>query len=205
MFQGISWRLAGILGALALSSCASAPANGVMSANEATYVAAVDVSLPDPKTPTAFAVLLHDAVVKEAALYGAAGRPIVLRIAVDKVHYKNALKAMIIGDDDQAKGRVAVLDQSSGQQSAAFDVQVDAQRPGGAGRSIAMGLIGAFDPTGLVDIGASAGSAASADINRSGTAAAMSANFATETLRQTFGDAKARLVKSEKQKQAQAH
>ena len=205
MFRSISSGLVGILVALCACANASAATHSAVPANDTAYVAAVEVTLPDPNAPAAFAIMLHDAVVKEAAYYGDAGRPIILKIALDKVHYKNALKAMIIGDDNQAKGHVSVLDQSTGEQSATFVVRVDAERPGGAGRFIAMSILGAFDPTGLVDIGAAAGSASSADVHRTATAAAMSANFATETLRQTFGDAKARVVKSEKKKQPHVH
>jgi hypothetical protein len=56
----------------------------------------------------------------------------------------------------------------------------------------AMSIVGALDPTGLVDAGAAAADAGSAQLNRGGTEAGMSANFARETLRQTFGDARAK-------------
>jgi hypothetical protein len=45
------------------------------------------------------------------------------------------------------------------------------------------------------------GDAASADIDRSGTALAMRANLTDATLRQTFGDAKTRLVLMAKKNQ----
>ena len=57
------------------------------------------------------------------------------------------------------------------------------------------------DPTGIVSIVALVGEAASADIDRSGTALAMRANLTDATLRQTFGDAKTRLVLMAKKNQ----
>ena len=81
-------------------------------------------------------------------------------------------------------------------------VCANADASGQLAGSIAIGVIGAFDPTGIVDIAGAVGSAASADINRSGTATAMRANLAAETLRQTFGDARTRAVTVAKQNQA---
>ena len=185
--------LAGVTAALALSACATAPAP---SANEQTHVAAVEVTHAAAAGPGAdgFSALLRAAVARQAHLYGDDGRPITLRIDLERVHFKNPLKAMLIGDDNQAKGRVSVVDPATGQETGAFKVQVDAERGGLSGASIALAVIGAFDPTGMVDLGATTGSAASADLDRSGTAARMSVNFAAETLRQTYGDARANAV-----------
>jgi hypothetical protein len=192
--------VAAITALLLLSGCASTPAP---SANEQTHVGVVEVVRHDPGG-AGFDVLLRETVLRQASFYGDGGRPITLRIELERVHFKNPLKAMLIGDDNQARGRVSVIDPATGQETAAFKVQVDAERGGMSGASIAMAVIGAFDPTGVVDIGSAAGSAASADINRSGTARAMSANFAAETLRQTYGDARAREVAKEAQARARA-
>ena len=168
-----SWSLASLLGALALCACAGA-APGVMSGNEPTYIESVD---------------------------GTTGRPITLKIDVDRVHFKNALRALTIGDDNQAKARVAVFDRPTGAQLASFDVSANADASGDLAVSIGIGVAGAFDPTGIVDIVGAIGSAASADINRSGTATAMRANLAAETLRQTFGDTRTRAVTTARQNQ----
>jgi hypothetical protein len=196
MFNSKLLTLAALLSALTLGGCASTRAPGVTS-DQPTYVAAVEVVQQDNSASTAFADTLHEAVVKGAALYGTTGAPITLKIEVDKVHFKNPLKAMVIGDNNLAKGRVAVFDQTSGQQLGTFKVEVDAERPSaaGAGAGIALFLGEVLDPTGGLAIAHMAGNAASADINRGGTTAAMSANFAAETLRQTFGDAKTRAAK----------
>lgn len=191
---------AAVAAALALASCASTPAP---TANEQTHIGIVEVTTTDPASQ-AFAMVLHDAVVRQAAFYGNAGRAITLHITLNKVHFKNPVKALLIGDDNQAKGRVAIVDPATGQETSGFEVQVDAEKGGLNGGSIALAVIGAFDPTGLVDIGSAAGSAASADINRSGTAAQMSVNFATETLRRTYGDARAKAVAAEIQATAKA-
>ena len=190
---GKSLSLAGLLWALAVAAAAGA-AHGVMSANGSGHVATVEVLQRDPAAPAAFADTLRGAVLREAALYGDAGQPVALRIELDKVHLKNPVKAMLIGDNNMAKGRVAVVDPSTGQLLGTFAVKVDAERRGISGRALAMTVLGALDPTGYVDVAGAAANAASADINRSSTEAMMSANFATETLRQTFGDAKARAV-----------
>jgi hypothetical protein len=109
------------------------------------------------------------------------------------VHFKNALRALTVGDDNQAEARVAVLDRPTGAQLASFEVSTNADVSGQLAASIAIGVIGAFDPTGIVDIAGAIGSAASADI---------SANLAAETLQQTFGDARTRAVTAERRSQA---
>ena len=192
--------LAAVAAALALAGCASTSAPA---ANAQTHIGAVEVTAPDAGSQ-AFAVVLHDAVVRQAGFYGEAGRPVTLRIALSKVHFKNPVAAMLIGDENQTKGRVAVVDPATGQETSGFEVQVDAERGGLNGGSVALWLIGAFEPTGLVDMGSSAASAGSAQINHSGTAAQMSVNFATETLRRTYGDARAKAVAAEIQATAKA-
>jgi hypothetical protein len=201
MFDGKSWSLVSFLAALALCACAGA-ASGVMSGNEPTYVESVEVVEHDTSAPAAFAGTLREEVLAGAAFYGTTGRPITLKIDVDRVHFKNALKALTIGDDNQAKARVAVVDRPTGQQLASFVVSADADTSGQLAGSIALGVAGAFDPTGIADIAVAIGSAASADINRSGTARAMRANLTAETLRQTFGDGRTRAVTLARQNQA---
>lgn len=61
-----------------------------------------------------------------------------------------------------------------------------------------MAVVGALDPTGYVDIATTIGGAGSALANRSGAEIAMSANFAEETLRQSFGDARSKVVHSKR-------
>jgi hypothetical protein len=189
-------RFAGLAVALALGLALGACATTAPPANNETHVGLVEIVPKDP-AGQAFAELLHDAVVRQAAFYGDAGRPITLRIELEKVHYKNPLKALIIGDNNQAKGRVAVLDPETGRESTNFIVEVDAERGGLNGGAIALTVIGAFDPTGLVDLGSSAAYATSASLHHSSTATQMSVNFATETLRQTYGDARAKAVAQE--------
>jgi hypothetical protein len=198
MSDGMSRSFVSVVAALCLCACAGA-APGVMSGNEPTYVESVEVVEHDTSAPEAFADSLREAVLAGAAFYGTTGRPITLRIDVDKVHFKNALRALTIGDDNQAEARVAVFDRPTGQQLAMFTVYADADTSGQLAGSIALGVIGAFDPTGIVDIAGAVGSAASADINRSGTATAMRANLAAETLRQTFGDTRTRAVAAARQ------
>ena len=201
MFDGKLQNIACLLASLALSACAGA-ASGVMSGNELTYVESVEVIEHDTSAPPAFAGTLREAVLVGAAFYGTTGRPITLKIDVDKVHFKNALKALTIGDDNQTEAHVAVFDRPTGNQLATFAVQANADTSGQFAGSIALGVIEVFDPTGIVGIVDMVGSAASANINRSGTATAMSANLAAETLRQTFGDARTRAVTMARQKQA---
>jgi hypothetical protein len=189
-------RLAGLLTGLLAAGALAACATTAPPANEQTHIGVVEVAAKDPAGQP-FAELLHDAVLRQAAFYGDTGRPITLRIALDKVHFKNPLKALLVGDDNQAKGVVSVVDPTTGRESTSFKVQVDAERGGLNGGSIALMVIGAFDPTGLIDIGAAAGDATSASLHHSSTAAQMSVNFATETLRQTYGDARAKAVAQE--------
>ncbi len=186
--------LVGVLSALALCACATTPASVGVS-NEPTYVADVEVVQSDASVPEGFADALRTVVLNEAAFYGTIGRPITVRIDINHVHFKNVVQALLIGDNNDARGRVTVLDASAGQQMASFAVRVDAERSHGvSGAGLAMGVLEVLDPTGVLAIGHAVGSASSADINRSGTAVAMRANFADETLRQTFGDARTRAV-----------
>ena len=204
--------LAGLRGALALgaASAASASVKGVVPAGSPAYVTTVEVVEPEATAPSAFAVALREAVIRQAALYGDAGRPIVLKVELQRVHFKNPVKAMLIGDDNQAKGQVSVVDVENGQPTATFKVRVDAERGGAFGQSIAEAIVGAFDPTGVVDWTTAVGHAASANINHSGTATNMIANFASETLRQTFGDTRTKAVRlaqkqARKQNRTKAH
>jgi hypothetical protein len=189
-----SWSVAALLVALAWSGCANARVAGVLGADDTAYVAAVEIVQNDTKAPPDFAGALHDALVGEAKFFGETGRPVILRIALDRVHFKNVAAAMLIGDNNWTEGRVAVVDQASGQQLGTFEIQVDAEKPGDLAGEIALDVVGAFDPTGAVDMAHMAGDASSAEINRAGTTAAMIANFTAETLRQAFGDAKTRAV-----------
>jgi hypothetical protein len=185
--------LVGLLSALALSACATTPASVGIS-SEPTYVASVEVIQSDASVPDGFSDALRTVVLNEAAFYGTTGRPITVRIDVNHVHFKNVLQALIIGDNNDVRGQVTVLD-ASAQQMANFPVRVDAERSHGvSGAGLAMGVLEVLDPTGLLAVAHTVGSASSADINRSGTAVAMRANFADETLRQTFGDVRTRAV-----------
>lgn len=186
--------LIGVLLALVLWACASVPASVGVS-TEPTYVAVVEVVQSDGSVPDGFADALRTVVLNEAAFYGTTGRAIIVRIDVSHVHFKNVLQALIIGDNNDARGQVIVVDAASAQQMASFPVRVDAERSHGvSGAGLAMGVLEVLDPTGILAIGHAVGSASSADINRSGTAVAMRANFADETLRQTFGDVRTRAV-----------
>ena len=147
-----SWSLASLLGALALCACAGA-APGVMSGNEPTYIESVEVVEHDTSAPEAFAGTLREAVLTGAAFYGTTGRPITLKIDVDRVHFKNALRALTIGDDNQAKARVAVFDRPTGAQLASFEVSANGDVSGQLAAAIGIGVAGAFDPTGIVDMG----------------------------------------------------
>ena len=188
--------LAGIIGSLAADSALARAVHGLTFAGDSPYVAAVEVVQHDKGAPAAFADGLRAAVLAEAALYGTTGQPIALTIDIEKVHLKNPMKAMLIGDDNQTAGHVAVADQASGQAAGKFPVRVDAERHRGA--SIALCVIGALDPTGYADVAIMAASAGAAGVNRSGEEKAMDANFAAETLRQTFGDARAKAAHAAK-------
>lgn len=178
-----------VVGALLLGACASTRAP---TANEQTHVAQVEIIQPNTADMAAFAVILKEAVIREAALYGDAGRPIRLRIELTRLHFKNPLKALTVGDDNQVTGQVVVVDPSTGQLSSSFKVRANAEHGGVSGSAIALTVVGIADPTGIVSMGDAVASAMSADLNRRGTETAMSANFAAETLRQTYGDARAK-------------
>ncbi len=193
--------LVALLGALFLSACASTPAP---TANQQTYVATVEIA-HEPKGAADFSSILREAVIREAALYGHDGRPITLRIDLTRVHFKNPLQAVVVGDDNDARGQVAVVDSATGQASSNFEVRVNAERRGVNAANVAMFVAGAADPTGFVDMGTTAATAMSATVNRSGTAAAMGNNFAIETLRQTYGDTRAQAVAKEREAGAKVH
>ncbi len=184
----------GILFIALLWAGAAAPvvagSRGLVAPGQSAYVAAVEVVQGDARAPAGFADGLRTAVTAEAALYGAVGQAVVLRITIDKVHLKNAVASMIIGDDNQAAGHVDAVDQATGQPLGSFKVKVNAERHREA--SIAMAIVGAVDPTGYVDVASMVAGAGSAAFDHSGTEAAMGLNFAAATLRQTFGDAAAK-------------
>ncbi|MGI9168794.1 MAG: hypothetical protein ACR2FH_01270 [Caulobacteraceae bacterium] len=197
MPQGKSLVLAAITWAGVAVSAVAGSAPGLTFAGPSPYVASVEVVQHDSGAPPGFADGLRAAVLAEAALYGVAGQPLILRIEVDKVHLKNAAKAMLTGDDNAAKGHVVVIDASTGATLGSFAVRVNASRGGINGGAVAMTLLGALDPTGYVDVATTA-AAAGSGTDRSGAQARMSANFAAETLRQTFGGGRARAVHSPK-------
>ena len=186
------------LGASLLVGACATKSPGVTLANEIQHVASVDVVQHDAKAPAGFAEGLRMAILREATRYGAAGRPLLLKIELNRVHLKNPVLALTVGDDNQAKGRVVVLDATTGRQEGTFAVQVSADRTN-AGADfasfVALSVVGALDPTGAVDIGSAAAEAGSAQLNPAGAQAGMSVNFARETLRLTFGDAKAKAAR----------
>jgi hypothetical protein len=199
------WRfktlvLTGLAWISAMGPAAASSPLGVTSAVEPAYIAAVEVVQDDKTAPEGFADGLRVAVVSEAGLYGTSGLPLTLKIELDRVHLKNPVQAMLIGDNNMTRGRVVVVDPATGRELGAFLVRVDAERHGLNGGAIAMALIGALDPTGYVDVGTTVAGAASSRINHSHTETMMIANFAVETLRQTFGDARARVVHGRKPK-----
>ena len=189
-------RFALLLASLALGACAT-KSTGVLPGNGPARVAAVEVVPVGPAISTEFTGQLRGAVIKAAALYGDAGQPITIKVGLDKVHYKNPLKAMVIGDDSLAQGHVSVFDQASGRQLGAFVVGVNAQRPSASntGAGIGLFLIEVADPTGAVGMAHMVENASSAAANRGGTSAGLCANFSAETLRMTFGDARTNAAK----------
>ena len=196
MFPKKLSRFAFLLMSLALGACASKSA-GVLTGNGPARVAAVEVVATGPAVAPEFAGQLHDAVIKAGALYGDAGQPLTIKVGLEKVHYKNPLKALVIGDNSLAKGRVSVFDKASGQQLGTYAMQVDAERPtaGSRGAGVALFLIECVDPTGAVGMAHMVANASSATVNRSGASAGLCANFAAETLRQAFGDARTKAAK----------
>ena len=197
MSQSKSLVPAAVIWAWSAVSAVAGSSQGLTFAGPSPYVASVEVVQHDSGAPPGFADGLRMAVLAEAALYGAVGQPITLRIEVDKVHLKNAAKAMLIGDDNWAKGQVVVVDASTGASLGTFAVRVNASRGGLNGATLGLTLLGALDPTGYVDVATTA-AAAGSGTDRSGAQARMSANFAAEALRQTFGTARARAVHSAK-------
>ena len=189
-------RLAALLGALLLGACATT--TRAPSANEQTHVAAVEVSHPDRASAAGFADTLREAVLREGARYGDAGRPITLRVALTRVHFKNPVQTLLIGDNNYVYGQVAVIDPATGQQTSAFTVKVDDRRGVTVG-SVAMKVIGMADPVGVMNV------VNTVTINRSAASAAMCDNFATATLRHTYGDARAKAVAQERKAALKAH
>ncbi len=192
--------LAAVVAALLLGACAGTSAP---TANQRTHVATVEI-VRAPDGDAGFSAMLRDAVIREATLYGSEGRPITLQINLTRVHFKNPLQAVVISDDNDVRGEVAVVDPATGQQTSSFEVRVNAERRGMNGAAVAMFVAGVADPTGFVDLGTTAVTAMSATVNRRGTAVAMSANFAIETLRQTYGADRAKAVAEEREARAKA-
>src|SRR5262249_49286531 len=119
---------------------------------------------------------------KDAAIFGADGQGLTLRIEIDSVHFKNVAKAMLLGDDNIAQGHVTVVDAATGQVLGTFKLWVTGERPSTGAR-----ILGALDPTGIVSMAQAAGDASPAKEQP-----IMAENFAQEVLRQTYGDARTR-------------
>ena len=109
------------------------------------YVESVEVVEHDASAPAAFADTLREAVLTGAAFYGTTGRPITLRIDVDRVHFENALRALTIGDDNQAEARCRRVRSANRSAIGVFRSVSDADVSGQLAASIAIGVIGAFD------------------------------------------------------------
>jgi hypothetical protein len=182
-FRAIQGLLAA--GWIFLCPCAASSAPGLESGADPGQVAAVEVTARNTEVSTTFAETLKQALLAEAAEYGASGRPLTVRVDLEKLHFKNAAKAMFLGDDNIAKGRVELIDATTGQSQGTFQVRVNADRGGGGG-----GLLTALDPTGLSALAA----AASGSGGGSKVETGLSANFAMETMRKVYGDARARQV-----------
>jgi hypothetical protein len=166
--------------AWALALGAGAAVKGVV--GQPSHVGAVDVVEHDGGAPAGFADMVRADALKEAALFGADGAAISLKIEIDKVHFKNVMKAMLLGDENYVQGQVAVVDAASGQPLGTFKFYVYGDRPNAGQRVLA-----AIDPTGIVGMtqAMSANDPAKEQV-------VMAANFAEEALRQTFGEARSR-------------
>jgi hypothetical protein len=200
MFMGKYVPVASSLAALALGACAHV---AVLPEREPNHIASVEVIQHDKGAPPAFAEALRQTVVREAAFYGDAGKAYDLKIDVDKVHFKNMLMAMTLGDASTADGSVALTDPATGKQTPPVKFQVTAEPNAFSGASIAELVIGMMDPTGLVSAASTVGDAASATFFKNGTAAKMIDNFTDMALWRTFGDAKHQAAHAAKQKQVQ--
>ncbi len=193
-------RLAGALAGLALAGCAHA---AMLPEKEPNHIGSVDVVLHDKAAPPAFAEALRLTVVREAAFYGDGGKPYDLKIDIDKVHFKNLIAAMLIGDSSHTDGSVTLTDPAGGPPKTSGKLEVTAERNAFSGVSIGEMVIGMLDPTGFVSLATTVGDASSATFFKNGTAATMVDNFADMALWQSFGDAKRQAAHTAKQKQAQ--
>ncbi|MBV9995485.1 MAG: hypothetical protein JO127_09745 [Caulobacteraceae bacterium] len=176
------WRpvLLGLTVWLLPALAAEAAVKGLAIPYPASHVSSVEVVQSDRNAPAAFADAVRADLLQEAALYGANGQSLILKVEIKKVHVKNALKAMVLGDANYAWGEVTVVDASNGRPLGDFKVAVSADRPG-----VGMTLLGMVDPTGLVNL-----SNAVSGTNRPREELIMESNFARETLRRTYGDAR---------------
>jgi hypothetical protein len=200
MFKKKDVRVVSLLTTLALSACAHV---AVLPENEPNHIGSVEVIQHDKGAPPAFAEALRQTVVREAAFYGDAGKPYDLKIDVDKVHFKNLLAAMTIGDTSHTDGSVTLTDPATSQPKSSDKFQVTAERNAFSGVSIAEMVIGMLDPTGFVSAASTVGDASSATFFKNGTAATMVDNFADMALWRSFGDKKRQAAHVVRQKQVQ--
>lgn len=175
-----------------------ASARGVLAPTDQAQVQAVEIVMP-PDAPAGFGDTLKAAILDESRLYGGVGRPLLLRAEIQSVHFKSGLGSMF-GDIDRLKGTVTVVDAATGRAEGNFKLDVGSQAPSGGGSAL-LGILSAFDPTGLVGIGRSL---AKAGHGRPKPEVNMCANFATYALQLTFGDAKAKRAKELKRQNARA-
>lgn len=106
--------------ALGLSACASYPPMVPTTA----YVEKVDVELKQEVTSPTIAGLVSARTRRESTRYSHAGTPKHIRIAITRLHYKDAIMSAIVGDANSLGAHVWVKDAATGQPHGEFDTVV---------------------------------------------------------------------------------
>lgn len=127
-----------LLLALPLAACATAP--GILAPNEPAHISKVQVSAAPGVSSPRFTEMLQTRTAQHAALFGRAGAAKELRIVVERHTYKNPALALLVGDANSVRGRVAVIDVASGRVQGQVEAGADDSRAGGViGAAVAVG------------------------------------------------------------------
>lgn len=106
--------------ALGLSACANHPPI----VPQASFIDRVDVELKQDVTSPTIAGMVASKTRRESTRYSRSGEAKHLRIAISRLHYKNALQSLLIGDANSIAAHVAVLDGATGKAHGEFDATV---------------------------------------------------------------------------------
>lgn len=117
-------RFTPLFAAVVLASSLTACVNHPPLVAKTSFIESVDVEVKPEVAPAALASMVSGSVKRESTRYGRAGEAKHLRIAITRLHYKNALQSLLIGDANNMAAKVAVVDKATGKAHGEFETSV---------------------------------------------------------------------------------